>query len=223
MIPVGDLFNHHNPPAIEWAWGSYHTGQSGVFYTAIEDIEKGKQATYSYGTKSNYHLLAQYGFIDLHNPIKHPVFLKHVNVLENDPLRDAKLDFFGDNKDFQIQIKAEYANMYTQDSLSILRVIFFDEVENVDKLMSFKDAEKKHVPPLSNRSEMRVLHHLIGFCHEKLSGYTRTFQGDLDLFNRNDQTTNHRNALHITLAEKVELLGLIEHIKKIMDLLQGSK
>ena len=41
MVPVGDLFNHHNPPGIEWAWGRHKNGLTGVFYTAIDDIAKG--------------------------------------------------------------------------------------------------------------------------------------------------------------------------------------
>ena len=53
MVPVGDLFNHHNPPAIEWAWGSYDE-MSGIMYTAVSDIPKDSPATYSYGSKSNY-------------------------------------------------------------------------------------------------------------------------------------------------------------------------
>ena len=95
------------------------------------------------------------------------------------------MEFFGDKYNpYGVQIKAEFENLYTQDSISFLRVVFFDETDNVDKLMSYKDsfAETKHVPALSSRSELKVLHQLIVMCQKKLAGYTRTFQGDVDIF-----------------------------------------
>ena len=83
--------------------------------------------------------------------------------------------------------------------------------------------ETKHVPPLSNRNEIRVLHELIRFCHRKLSDYPRTFQGDMDMLELKDLTTNHRNALHVTLAEQTSLISLIEEIKKVSDMLFITK
>ena len=86
-------------------------------------------------------MLAQYGFIDNFNPVMQPVFLKQVKVADSDPLKAAKMEFLGENfKEYGVLIKVEFDNLYTQQSLSVLRVIFFDEVENIDKLMSYKES-----------------------------------------------------------------------------------
>lgn len=57
----------------------------------------------------------------------------------------------------------------------------------------------------------------------KLAEYPRTLAGDVDQFGRTDLTTNNKNALHITLAEKQILLELSEGLKGVMDLVLGTK
>ena len=79
------------------------------------------------------------------------------------------------------------------------------------------------MPPLSNRNELKVLHELIRYCHKKLAEYPRTFEGDMDMLKLDDVTTNHRNALHVTLAEKTELTSLMEAAKEISDILFLTK
>lgn len=64
-----------------------------------------------------------------------------------------------------------FESVQVQETLSVLRVIFFDDEENIDMLMSHKEtfATTKHVPVLSNRSELKALHELIKLCYRKIS------------------------------------------------------
>ena len=57
MVPIGDLFNHDNPPDIEWKYQAMEDGRRGVFYHATQDISKGDSVNISYGNKANVDLL----------------------------------------------------------------------------------------------------------------------------------------------------------------------
>ena len=41
MMPVGDLFNHRNPPDLIWRYGTFHDGRKGWIYTAMKPVERG--------------------------------------------------------------------------------------------------------------------------------------------------------------------------------------
>ena len=74
LVPIGDFFNHRNRYVVEWTYGEIQNGEggpskSGLIYTAVTDIMAGEQVTASYGAKSNFRLLSQYGFIDPFNKI----------------------------------------------------------------------------------------------------------------------------------------------------------
>ena len=60
-------------------------------------------------------------------------------------------------------VSESFEHRRTQETLSILRVIYFDEPEKIDKLTLHKDNFKTwgFVRPLSNRNELKVLHELI--------------------------------------------------------------
>ena len=118
-------------------------------------------------------------------------------------------------------VRESFEHGMTQETLSVLRVIYFDEPENIDKLTRHKDNFKtwRFVPPLSNRCELKVLHELIKMIQRKLSEYPRTLEGDIDQFKRTDLSTNNMNALHITMSEKQALISLEESLKGVMDLI----
>ena len=153
------------------------------------------------------------------------MYLRHVGVVENDPLKEKKKEFFGTDKPWQLMVTEMYETVQVQEAMSVLRVIFFDEEENIDELMKHKDqfASEKHVPVISNRNELKTLHELIKLCYIKLQHYPRTFSGDLELLGGKDLTVNHRNALNITISEKIQLVSLIEAAKGIMDSLFLTK
>ena len=106
-----------------------------------------------------------------------------------------------------------------------MRVVYFDEHESIDKLTRHKESFKtwRHVPPLSSRCELKVLHEVIKMIQTKLSEYPRTLEGDIEQFKRTDLSTNNTNALHITMGEKQALITLEESLKGVMDLIFSSK
>lgn len=183
MVPIGDNFNHRSKFNVEWGYGNNGLGDSGVIFNALEKIPKGEQIYTSYGTKSNFQLLTQYGFVEKHNHVKQPLFLRHIAVFENDPNKDLKLEFLNKAPHFQLMINENIDAKQTQEALSVLRVIYFDDIENVHKLMGQVDRynQMKHVAPISNRAELKVLHELIKLCHIRLGEYPRTIQGDVDM------------------------------------------
>ena len=224
MIPVGDLFNHHNPPAIEWAWGSLGD-LSGVYYTAIEDIPKDSPATYSYGSKSNYQLLSQYGFVDLKNTVRITPTVATVSIAEDDPLRDLKRSILGDAESFQITIRAEFEHPMTQDAISILRVILFDDEDNIEtfKRHAAEFATTGLVPPICNSCETKTLRKLVSLCNEKIARYPGTFQGDQQIYLQKGLPVNQKNAYHVTLSERAEIMNLIQDTNRIIELLGETK
>ena len=94
-----------------------------------------------------------------------------------------KLEFLNKAPHFQLMINENIDAKQTQETLSVLRVIYFDDIENVHKLMGQVDRfnHMKHVAPISNRAELKVLHELIKLCHIRLGEYPRTIQGDVDM------------------------------------------
>ena len=122
-------------------------------------------------------------------------------------------------------LRESFERKITQETLSVLRVVFFDEFDNVDLLTRHKEQYQNngYIPPVSNRNELKVLNEMIKMIQLKLAEYPRTLEGDVDQFKREDLTTNNRNALHIIMGEKQILLELVESLKGLMDLMLGTK
>ena len=224
MVPVGDLFNHHNPPAIEWAWGSLND-MSGIMYTAVSDIPKDSPATYSYGNKSNYQLLYQYGFVDQKNSVRITPTVATVSIAEDDPLRELKRGILGDDESFKITIRAEFEHPMTQEAISILRIILFDDEDNIEafKKHAAEYANTKMVPPICNRCELRTLRRLVSLVEERIQRYPGTYRGDQQIYLQKDLPVNQKNAYHVTLAERAEMMNLVIDVNRIIDLLGETK
>ena len=79
-----------------------------MFYTALNDIPKDSPATYSYGSKSNYQLLSQYGFVDLKNAIGITPVIATVSISEDDPLKELKREVLGYDESFKLTIRKEF-------------------------------------------------------------------------------------------------------------------
>ena len=95
---------------VDYEWGRVPRGpeepeyveeeKSGIIFKATKDITKGKPVTSTYGNKSNFQLLTQFGFTNTNNPIRQQVFLRHVEVIPHDPLAEKKKEFFGEKEYF---------------------------------------------------------------------------------------------------------------------------
>ena len=78
---------------MEWGWGS-NGEREGIIFTAAKDIAQGEKVFSTLGPKTNFQLLSTYGMIEPMNVNKQPLFIRHVGVFDNDPLKQIKDDFF---------------------------------------------------------------------------------------------------------------------------------
>ena len=95
-----------------------------------------------------------YGFYDEKNPNKVRITFK-VNLLEDDPMFDKKIDIIGKSPNWIFPINAFDQNEMIQ-LLSFLRIMLFDAEEaqlsqSTKKLAYYK--ENKQLPPISSRNE----------------------------------------------------------------------
>lgn len=60
MVPLADMLNHNRPPDAIW---TYDDSIQGFKMTAARNIKKGQEIFDSYGEKSSYEFLLDYGFI----------------------------------------------------------------------------------------------------------------------------------------------------------------
>ena len=70
-----------------------------------------------------------------------------------------------------------------QQSLSVLRIILYNEQSNLDPLAELEGAFERdnYIPPLSKKQEIRVLLEMARLLRKKLADYPRTISGDIDL------------------------------------------
>ena len=92
-----------------------------------------------------------------------------------------------------------------QQSLSILRVILYNEHQNLDLLADLEGAfvRDKYIPPLTKKQEIRVLLEMGRLLRKKLSEYPRTISGDIALVRTGKMSQVELDILHITIMEKV--------------------
>ena len=113
----------------------------------------------------------------------------------------------------------------TQIALSVFRVAFFADADNIEKLRNVIGTfyETKMIPPFSSSNEMIVMKQLIKQSRSMLRAYPRTQKGDEDILLNEDLTTNHRNALILTMEEKKNLNNLISWAERVLDLLMMKR
>ena len=107
-----------------------------------------------------------------------------------------------------------------QQSLSILRVILYNEHENLDRLSDLAGAfdRDKYIPPMTKKQEIRVLLEMSRLLRKKLSEYPRTISGDIALVRTGKMSQVELDILHITIMEKVQLRDLMETCESIVSL-----
>lgn len=82
MAPFVDMINHNSPRNANWG---YSSSEKAFLVRAIDDIKKGDEVYFNYGSLPNYKYLNYYGFLMETNPIK---VIPPVDIFidENDPL-----------------------------------------------------------------------------------------------------------------------------------------
>ena len=79
----------------------------------------------SYGNKSNQYLLPVYGFLDTENLDDIEVYLE-LELKASDPLRNLKMNMLGSD-----QLTLNMKKDPDSDTLSLLRLVLFDDMNNV--------------------------------------------------------------------------------------------
>ena len=107
-----------------------------------------------------------------------------------------------------------------QQSLSILRVILYNEHQNLELLSDLAGAfeRDKYIPPMTKKQEIRVLLEMSRLLRKKLSEYPRTISGDIALVRTGKMSQVELDILHITIMEKVQLRDLMETCESIVSL-----
>ena len=160
-----------------------------------------------------------HGFFDINNTKEFKINL----TLELKPQMDhfeIKTDILGSS-----HILFDVNRVPSQEMLSIARIAFFYDTENIEELVNIKDTylETNVVSPFNVKSELFVMRRIIKLCQFSLQSYPRTLEGDKALLKRDDITLNQRNALLMTIREKQTLHSVIEFSEKIADLLMADK
>ena len=140
MMPIGDLFNHRNPPDLIWEYGTSHDGRKGWTYRAMKPVKSGEQVYISYGAeKTNQDLLPVYGFIDSTNTEPFKSYLK-LKIKKSDPLLDRKVKILGGKEQlFVINLVPDV------ETLSMLRISNLDPIEDSEKLEALESTSTPYL------------------------------------------------------------------------------
>ena len=105
-----------------------------------------------------------------------PIALQNVNVPKSDVLAQLKQAVLGSQPTFKIKSHNSFMSPTVQQSLSVLRVILYNENQNLEPLSLLEGAfeKDKYVPPFSKKQEIRVLLEMARLLRKKLSEYPRT-------------------------------------------------
>ena len=79
--------------------------------------------------------------------------LQNVNIPKNDFLIELKQAALGSQAAFKIKSHDSFMSPTVQQSLSILRVILYNEHENLDRLSDLAGAfdREKYIPPMTKK------------------------------------------------------------------------
>ena len=88
MCPYADLFNHSNKSNIFWY---FDDNKKSFIVQAFEDIKKNSEIYFSYGDRSNVHLVIHYGFTLKNNPYSDLSFMFRNNKITSS--KNSNLDF----------------------------------------------------------------------------------------------------------------------------------
>ena len=137
LLPLGDLFNHANPPAAKWFWVEREDEKLNWSMQAMRDIARGEEVSTTYGTHDNMDLLVTYGFILPDNPkaLKVDITYEAVNLQADDPLRDLKREVIDEG----FKIDKRFSTLTNNVVRKQLRFIVFDDR---DKIVETEDGLK---------------------------------------------------------------------------------
>lgn len=228
FVPMADMLNHKRPKQTSW---TYSDEKNGFVIEALKDIGRNEQVYDSYGKKCNSRFFLNYGFI-VENNDGNEVPLK-IHYPEFDEKKDMKKEMINDNSEFKkFRVTDNFNEGSMHEFMSWLRFVEYDE--NITLLIDYQaraasqtpmndsDSEDgyndpnrgfkaKDLPPLSVRSEKKVLLRMKLEASKVQAGYPTTLEEDLEILETDkDLTFNTRNAILMRSGEKKILKHIIE-------------
>jgi len=228
FVPMADMLNHKRPKQTSW---TYTDEKQGFVIEALKDIDRNEQIYDSYGKKCNSRFFLNYGFI-VENNDGNEVPLK-IFYPESDSKKDMKKEMINDYSEFKkFRVTDNFSDDQMNEFMSWIRFVEYDEnitllidyqsraasqshLNDDDSDDSYSDPNKgfkaKDLPPLSVRSEKKVLLRMKLEATKVLLGYPQTLEEDLEILESGKELTfNVRNALLMRSGEKVILKHIID-------------
>ena len=187
LVPFLDQINMSGRSNVEWSYEKKN-GISGFVIRATQSIKKGEELLGKYPEQHNRDLMMNYGFVDSQNESHLPMVFGLV-VPDTDPLIQFKQFWFKDGDPsyggIVITPIAQFDSDLFKDTLAILRVLMFDDTDNImylkDANISWDKPRRNNFKPYNLRTEAMVMKKLQNLCLDKLTTYPRTIQGDQEL------------------------------------------
>ena len=223
FVPLIDMLNHKSPR--ESSWG-YDDDRQGFFSDSLMKIDKGKELTYSCGSKCNTRFLLNYGIIVPNN--KENEYPLSIKFDENDCFLSMKYQLIqgiGEDLNKAYRVTTDIDNPEFRKLLNVLRLNAIDNNNEV-QILSIQlnqniPASIDHLLPICISNEIKALTSLKSYCTTALSKYPNTLEDDIQLLNTN-LNLNQRNCVMMRQGEKIILHYWIRFANIIIQLFDKS-
>eukprot|EP00753_Platysulcus_tardus_P017815 PLAT6552.1.p2 GENE.PLAT6552.1~~PLAT6552.1.p2 ORF type:complete len:605 (+),score=328.82 PLAT6552.1:124-1938(+) len=206
LVPYADMLNHYRPRETKW---TFNTDLDCFTITSLKELEAGQQIYDSYGKKCNSRFLLNYGFAvesnrdpdgKCHNEVR-LLFKLHAE----DPWRASKIGLLaGLRSERGIRVSMTYTDETTLEAFSFLRFINASDTElmMLPSMEEDPDLGKDPIKPISIDNEIRCLEEMAALMERQLSRYPTTLEQDLEMMEKLEMGSNHRNAVVLLKGEK---------------------
>ena len=233
LVPFADLLNHRRPRQTQWF---FDDEKDAFIVQAVEDINIGQEIFDSYGKKTNYRFLLNYGFtLENKDMGEYPLTINFNNEY---PLYNMKKNFFKNKYDFirTFNLNNNFQESQILELISYLRFLLYEENINdlFKKILSNRKALNEEIAinyyffyPINKDMEIKVLSHLKYLCEKELGKYPTTILQDQKIYkenkNKKDFNFNYRNCLLLLISEKSVLIYYIQFCDYCLQLLKSKK
>jgi histone-lysine N-methyltransferase SETD3 len=199
LVPLADMINDGRPWDTHWGLSADGTHFD---LRSLSPVPRGQELRTSYGNKSNFRLLLQYGFV--HEQNAHNEVSLLFNLAGEDPFGAEKQQLMGfgsplEMRTFKLQLK--FDNEMLKDMFSFLRIIHA-EAEEMALLRGAPDPRVRAKAILSTKNEQKLIPAFVAACEERLKAYETSVEEDERLLKEGKLSTNERNCVVMRLGEK---------------------
>ncbi|MBN1205321.1 MAG: SET domain-containing protein-lysine N-methyltransferase [Myxococcaceae bacterium] len=199
LVPLADMINDGRPWDTHWG-----LSEDGTHFElrSLSPVPQGRELLTSYGNKSNFRLLLQYGFV--HEQNEHNDVSLLFNLPAEDPFAAEKQQLLGfgnplEMRTFKLMLKFDTEML--KDMFSFLRVVHA-EGEEMALLKAAPDPRSRSRAILSTKNEQKLIPAFVAACEERLKAYETSVEEDEKLLEEGKLSTNERNCVVMRLGEK---------------------